>query len=869
MDNNYNSSIEAGHGMHIAPLRGYSRPERKSVRSRWNALIQALGLALALMLPGLAVADFLNGGFETGTYANWTKTGYVNNDITTYPPLTVSHLGLAAQAGDLSGIVTGAALSLRDEMIANCTPAGDCTGVNGMFVPLRGTSAARINLFTGGTTATNHISRLNQLTTTGHTGGNSWTAHGQHASSIKQTVTVTAADVSPIDGLVHIRFNFASVLDNPPHALVEQPYFAVELRRVGGPRAATPVPGAPAAAPNQIYWNFNISSAVAPWTPVTTDAGGGSRPYVYKNWELVDVAPGAAALDVGDIVELELIASGCSLGGHEGHVYLDDVGFGVRTLTLTKATVPPTDTGKFDLQFGYIDNIGPITNPTGAPLTAPGGSNRGNGESSTATNVNVADTINLAEIANVASGTLLADYTSTLSCVGVGANATNPTISSNTGTTGSFQMPSNDVVCTFTNTRKPTDLALTKTDGAGTYTPGNAISYTLVVSNAGPGNATGASVADTVPANITGVTANCVASGTASCGTNASAGNAVSFTGVNINAGAGNFLTITISGTVNPAATGNLVNTATVTAGAGQTDPTPGNDSATDTDTPAFVTNLGITKTDGSATYTAGAAISYTIVVSNTGPSNATGASVADAVPANITGVTANCVATGTANCGTNASVGNAVSFTGVNIAAGAGNFLTITVSGTVSPSATGNLVNTATVTSGTSQSDPTPGNNSATDTDTPAPQTNLGITKTDGSATYTAGAAISYTIVVSNTGPSNATGASVADTVPAAITGVTANCVATGTASCGANASVGNAVSFTGVNINTGAGNFLTITVSGTVSPSATGDLVNTATVTAGAGQTDPTPGNDSATDTDTPAPQTNLGITKTDGSA
>ncbi|MBK9605468.1 MAG: DUF11 domain-containing protein [Betaproteobacteria bacterium] len=427
--------------------------------------------------------------------------------------------------------------------------------------------------------------------------------------------------------------------------------------------------------------------------------------------------------------------------------------------------------------------------------------------------------------------------------------------------------PGNDSA-TDTDTPAPqTNLGITKTDGSATYTAGAAISYTIVVSNTGPSNATGASVADTVPAAITGVTANCVATGTASCGTNASVGNAVSFTGVNINTGAGNFLTMTVSGTVSPSATGDLVNTATVTAGAGQTDPTPGNDSATDTDTPAPQTNLGITKTDGSATYTAGAAISYTIVVSNTGPSNATGASVADAVPANITGVTANCVATGTASCGTNASVGNAVSFTGLNINAGAGNFLTITVSGTVSPSATGDLVNTATVTAGGGQTDPTPGNDSATDTDTPAPQTNLGITKTDGSATYTAGAAISYTIVVSNTGPSNATGASVADTVPANITGVTANCVASGTASCGANASVGNAVSFTGVNINAGAGNFLTITVSGTVSPSATGDLVNTATVTAGGGQTDPTPGNNSATDTDTPAPVSNASITKNDG--
>ncbi|MBC7711217.1 MAG: hypothetical protein H7203_14240, partial [Rhizobacter sp.] len=44
--------------------------------------------------------------------------------------------------------------------------------------------------------------------------------------------------------------------------------------------------------------------------------------------------------------------------------------------------------------------------------------------------------------------------------------------------------------------------------------------------------------------------------------------------------------------------------------------------------------------------------------------------------------------------------------------------------------------------------------NNSATDTDTPAPVTDLSISKTDGSATYTAGNAISYAIVVGNLGP-------------------------------------------------------------------------------------------------------------------
>ncbi|MEP7137055.1 MAG: GEVED domain-containing protein, partial [Chloroflexota bacterium] len=469
-------------------------------------------------------------------------------------------------------------------------------------------------------------------------------------------------------------------------------------------------------------------------------------------------------------------------------------------------------------------------------------------------NINAAVTI-------PAGGSLTYTITATISAGAAGNLVNTATITAPAGVTDPV---AGNNTATDTDTPNPiTDVAITKTDGSATYTAGNAISYTIVVSNTGPSNATGASVADTVPAAITGTTIACVASGTAVCGTNASAGNALSFTGVNIPVGGANFITITVSGTVASATAGNLVNTATVTAGAGQTDPTPANNTATDTDTPNPITDVAITKTDGSATYTAGNAISYTIVVSNTGPSNATGASVADTIPAAITGTTITCVASGTAVCGTNASAGNALSFTGVNIPVGGANFITITVSGTVASATTGNLVNTATVTAGAGQTDPTPANNTATDTDTPNPITDVAITKTDGSATYTAGNAISYTIVVSNTGPSNATGASVADTIPAAITGTTITCVASGTAVCGVNASAGNALSFTGVNIPVGGANFITITVSGTVASATVGNLVNTATVTAGAGQTDPTPANNTATDTDGFIPVATITVT------
>lgn len=259
------------------------------------------------------------------------------------------------------------------------------------------------------------------------------------------------------------------------------------------------------------------------------------------------------------------------------------------------------------------------------------------------------------------------------------------------------------------------DLQITKTDGSATYTPGNVISYTIVVSNAGPSSATGASVTDTIPASISGTTINCLASGTASCGTNASVGNNLSFTGVNIPVGAANFLTITVSGMVNPATTGNLVNTAMVTVGAGQTDPTPGNNSATDTDTPVSA-DLGITKTDNATDYEAGGSTTYTIVVTNNGPDNVSGAVVTDNIPAQISSWTWACSQTGGAT-GCDAVAGSSANFTDVvNLPNGAS--ITYTVTASILPGATGPLTNTANVSVPVGYTDPVSGNDSDSDTD-------------------------------------------------------------------------------------------------------------------------------------------------------
>ena len=445
--------------------------------------------------------------------------------------------------------------------------------------------------------------------------------------------------------------------------------------------------------------------------------------------------------------------------------------------------------------------------------------------------------------------------TGTVSPTATGNLVNTATVSAPLGTTD--LTPGNNSA-TDTDTATPqADLQMTKTDGSATYTPGSGITYTIVVTNAGPSFVTGATVADTIPASITGAAWTAVFTGTGSSGNPSGSGNI----NQTINLAAGGTATYTVTGTVSPTATGNLVNTATVSVPLGTTDPTPGNNSATDTDTAAPQADLQITKTDGSAIYTPGLGITYSIVVTNAGPSFVTGATVADTIPADITGAAWTAVFTG-AGSGGNASGSGNINET-INLAAGG--TATYTVTGTVSPTATGNLVNTATVGAPVGTTDPAPGNNGATDTDALAGQADLQITKTDGSATYTPGAGITYTIVVTNAGPSFAADATVADTIPAVITGATWTAVFTGTGSSG-NASGSGNINQT---INLAVGGTATYTVTGTVSPTATGDLVNTVTVTTPAGITDPTPGNNTATDTDTAAPQTDLQITKTDGSA
>jgi uncharacterized repeat protein (TIGR01451 family) len=423
-----------------------------------------------------------------------------------------------------------------------------------------------------------------------------------------------------------------------------------------------------------------------------------------------------------------------------------------------------------------------------------------------------------------ATGTLNVSATGTLSntaSVTATGGYTDPNLGNNSATDTDTIIPA-------------ADLSITKTDGRTTTGAGSPVTYTIAVSNAGPGNVTGATVTDNFPASLTGVTWTCTASAGSSCAAPSGSGN------INqaVNLLVGGTATFVATGTLDINASGTLSNTATVSSG--NPDPNPANNSATDTDTIIPAADLSITKTDGKTTTGAGSPVTYTITVSNAGPGSVTGATVTDNFPASLTGVTWTCTASAGSSCAAPNGSGN-INQT-VNLLVGG--TATFVATGTLDINASGTLSNTATVSS--VNTDPNPANNSATDTDTIILAADLSITKTDGRSTASAGNAITYTIVATNNGPTAVTGATVTDTPPASLLGAAWTCAPAGGATC-----TGSGTGNINDTVNLPVGATVTYTLSGTVSGSAT-SLSNTATITAPASVNDPNAANNTATDMD-----------------
>jgi uncharacterized repeat protein (TIGR01451 family) len=390
----------------------------------------------------------------------------------------------------------------------------------------------------------------------------------------------------------------------------------------------------------------------------------------------------------------------------------------------------------------------------------------------------------------------------------------------------------------------PADLAITKTSSPKPYAGGSSFVYSVVVTNNGPNSVTGAQVTDILPASLSGFNWTCVAYGTgAACSTpGPAAGNISALVDLPVDTQA----VFTVTGTLPGGTAGSLTNTATIAPPAGTIDLVPGNNSATDNNPLGQSADLAITNSSSPKPYSPGAAITYAIIATNNGPSNVTNAAVRDIIPSDLVNVSWTSVPAGSASVTSGGSgSGNDLSAS-VNIASGAGNSVTFTVTGTVLGTTTAPIIDTATIQPPAGISDPVPGNNVSTDVNGTAPQADLAITKVSSPNPYIAGSLLTYTVVVSNNGPSSANGARIQDQMPAQVSGFSWTCSATGAGAC--LRSSGNGDIDTLINLPAGAN--ATFAVSGIVPGGTFGRLTNTASVVPSAGVIDPVMSNNAATD-------------------
>jgi uncharacterized repeat protein (TIGR01451 family) len=207
-----------------------------------------------------------------------------------------------------------------------------------------------------------------------------------------------------------------------------------------------------------------------------------------------------------------------------------------------------------------------------------------------------------------------------------------------------------------------------------------------------------------------------------------------------------------------------VANTATVTSGI--TDPNMANNEDCIENPISYVADLSVTKDDGKTEILAGQENTYTITITNNGPSTVTSMTVNDTVPTQLNNPVFS-VSQGSYDATTG-------SLTGISLASGQS--MTMTLVGTVDANAApGVMTNTVTVTVPDGVTDPTPDNNTDTDDTTIIERADLSLVKTL-QGQLVSGTEATYVLTVTNNGPSAATNLVITDTLPDQLSYVSSN---------------------------------------------------------------------------------------------
>ncbi|MFO0868385.1 MAG: DUF11 domain-containing protein [Pirellulales bacterium] len=377
------------------------------------------------------------------------------------------------------------------------------------------------------------------------------------------------------------------------------------------------------------------------------------------------------------------------------------------------------------------------------------------------------------------------------------------------------------------------DIAVLKTVNDNTPDKNQNVTFTVTATNNGPAAATGVTLTDLLPAGLTFVSA------TPSGSTTFNSATGLWTIGALGNTAGNNSATLTIVATV--VASNTITNTASLSA-VNQFDTNSQNDSDSETLTPNQL-DLAVLKTVDDNTPDKNQNVTFTVTVTNNGPTAASGVQITDQIPSGLTFVSA------TPSVGTYSSATGLWTLGALSNTAGQ-NTATLQIVATVT--GTTAITNTASLTA-IDQFDTNTANNQDSETVTPN-VLDLAVAKTVDDNTPDKNQNVTFTVTVTNNGPSTATGVQITDQLPSGLTFVSAT------------PSVGSYSSATGVwtlgALNSTAGqNTATLQLVATVTAAST--ITNTATLSA-VNQTDTNTANNQASAVVTPN-QADLAITKT----
>ncbi len=382
----------------------------------------------------------------------------------------------------------------------------------------------------------------------------------------------------------------------------------------------------------------------------------------------------------------------------------------------------------------------------------------------------------------------------------------------------------------------PGDVSITKDDGQITATPGDTLTYIIQARNNGPIDAVGATVSDPLSAPLSGCTWTCSGSGGVTC-----TGSGSGAIDDSVDLPRGTVATYTVTCGTDPTFSGTVTNTASITPPADLADTDSNNNTAMDTTDLVPSADLGLAKDDGVTEVDADSDLTYTLTVSNLGPNDSTGGTVSDTLPMGLSFVSS-------ANGCTEG--GGTVSCTFGALSVGSSTALSFVAH--IDASVSGTVTNSATVSG--NEGDANSGNDSAGHSTEVIAQTDLALSMLDTPDPVVAGTQLTYTLTVTNNGPSGSTGGTVSVALPNALTfASSSDCVAAGS---GATCTFGNLAS--------GASQDLILVVD--VDEEASGTVSNTATVSGN--EEDPVSGNNSASAVTEIIRQVDLEVVKVDGS-